>query len=409
LSAIPTTWSPPSRPAAERPGPDGRDDPNRVCARRSRKAMRRAQRQFRRTRRREHIAVLVMPAATGRRPVGRIETRSARGRRNGDPEALPTVGDVRRRPIDRRSGGAGPTMRGGERPAAPRTKVAERVPGEGGTTNRTVRGRAGKHDIRLHHEATMSKSLDHHEDERPRNGEDHRRVIAIDGPAAAGKTTVARALADRLGATYLDTGLLYRAVTLSALRAGIAPTDGDAIARLARNSRFKILPPPTPDRIEEIMVDGEVVTPALRTAEIDRHVSAVSAHPDVRATLLPIQRRIATDGTVVMVGRDITTVVIPDAGVKVFLNASPAERARRRLTEIEAIGRNGTFDEMLREIERRDHADSTRATAPLRAGDNVTVVETDGRTVSDIVDEIAALAERTWRDDPMAVRVAGER
>jgi cytidylate kinase len=255
----------------------------------------------------------------------------------------------------------------------------------------------------------MSSSLDHREDDRPMTGEDHRRVIAIDGPAAAGKTTVARALADRLGATFLDTGLLYRAVTLAALRAGLDPSDGDAIARLARMSRFKILPPRMPDQVEEILLDGEVVTPQLRTADIDRHVSAVSAHPDVRAALLPIQRRIAADGTVVMVGRDITTVVVPDAGIKVFLNASPAERARRRLKEIAAHGRGESFHDTLRDIERRDRADSTRAVAPLRAGDNVMVVETDGRGVENIVEEIVELARRRWQDDPMAIRVAADR
>jgi cytidylate kinase len=281
--------------------------------------------------------------------------------------------------------------------------------GGGTTTCRAAEVLVAKEADLLHREEAMSSLPEHPEDDRPTTGEDHRRVIAIDGPAAAGKTTVARALADRLGATFLDTGLLYRAVTLAALRGGIAPTDGGEIARLARKSRFTIIPPRTPDQNEEILLDGEVVTPELRTASIDRHVSSVSAHPEVRAALLPIQRQIAADGTVVMVGRDITTVVVPDAGVKVFLHASPAERARRRLKEIEGLGRDVTLDDMLREIERRDHADSTRATAPLRASDAATVVETDGRGVVDIVEEIAALAEQTWQDDPMAGRAAADR
>jgi cytidylate kinase len=312
--------------------------------------------------------------------------------------------------IDRRSNGCDPaTTEAGILRAPRRRERATTGHRDGGASNGISKDRVASHDGRLHHEETMSSSPDHREDEVPTSGEDHRRVIAIDGPAAAGKTTVARALADRLGATFLDTGLLYRALTLATLRAGIDPTDGDAIARLARQSRFTILPPRTPDQIEEILLDGEVVTPELRTAAIDRHVSAVSAHPNVRAALLPIQRRIAAAGTVVMVGRDITTVVIPDAGIKVFLNASPAERARRRLRELAALGRNDTFEDTLREIERRDRADSTRAIAPLRAGNNVTVVETDGRDVAEIVDEIAALARRIWHDDPMTIQCAAGR
>ena len=253
----------------------------------------------------------------------------------------------------------------------------------------------------------MSNPLDHREDGRTPIGEDHRRVIAIDGPAAAGKTTVARALANRLGATYLDTGLLYRAVTLAALRAGLAPTDGPAIARLAKQSDIRVLPPREPGATEQILLDGELVTPELRTAEIDRHVSAVSAQQGVRDELLPIQRRIASDGTVVMVGRDITTVVTPNAGVKVYLNASAEERARRRLKEIRELGREECFESVLRDIERRDLADSSRAIAPLHAGRDVTIVETDGRSVEAIVDEIVELARATWQERPATTGDAG--
>ncbi|HKG26479.1 MAG TPA: (d)CMP kinase, partial [Thermomicrobiales bacterium] len=167
-------------------------------------------------------------------------------------------------------------------------------------------------------------------------------MIAIDGPVASGKTTVARALAARLGATYLDTGLLYRAVTLAALRAGLSPADGEAIARMTRESQLQIVPSKAPGESEQVLVNGEVVTPALRTAEVNRYVSEVSAHQAVRSALLPIQQQMAADGTVVMAGRDITTVVVPDAGVKVFLRASLDERARRRLQENEVLGRRET-------------------------------------------------------------------
>jgi len=177
---------------------------------------------------------------------------------------------------------------------------------------------------------------------------------------------VARALAARLGATYLDTGLLYRAVTLAALRAGLSPADGEAIARMTRESQLQIVPSKAPGESEQVLVNGEVVTPALRTAEVNRYVSEVSAHQAVRSALLPIQQQMAADGTVVMAGRDITTVVVPDAGVKVFLRASLDERARRRLQENEVLGRRETFESVRRDIERRDLADSSRAVAPLR-------------------------------------------
>jgi cytidylate kinase len=278
-----------------------------------------------------------------------------------------------------------------------------------GMTNGAARPSTTADDVRRHDADAMKSPLHPDEDVQPATGEDHRRVIAIDGPAAAGKTTVARALADRLGATYLDTGLLYRGVTLLAQRAGLPPTDGEAIAALARRSRFQILPPAAPDQIEQLLVNDEPVTPFLRTPEVDRDVSAVSAHPEVRAALLPIQRRIADGNRVVIVGRDITTVVVPDAGVKVYLNASPAERARRRLKEIEAQGRNERYESILREIERRDRADSSRAIAPLRAAGGVTVVETDGRSVAAVVDEIAELARRAWHDLPPGRRNANDR
>jgi CMP/dCMP kinase len=273
-----------------------------------------------------------------------------------------------------------------------------------GMTNGTRPSLAGDQD---HHEDAMSNSLDHRENGPPTNGEDHRRVIAIDGPAAAGKSTVARALADRLGATYLDTGLLYRTVTLAAIRAGLAPDDGEAIARLARQCTINVLPPRNPGETEHILLDGELVTPELRTAEIDRNVSAVSAHQGVRDELLPVQRRIASDGTVVMVGRDITTVVIPNAGVRVYLNASPEERARRRHKELQARGRTESYASVLDDIRRRDLADSSRAAAPLHAGKGVTIVETDGRSVDAIVDEIVDLARKSWQGQPAVGQDAG--
>lgn len=250
----------------------------------------------------------------------------------------------------------------------------------------------------------MTNRLDHQPRAATATGEDHRHVIAIDGPAAAGKTTVARALAARLGATYLDTGLLYRAVTLAALRAGLLPTDGKAVAALTRGLDLRVLPAVGDSGAERVLIDGVDVTSSLRTPEIDRAVSAYSALPLVRAELLPIQRRISAEGRVVIVGRDITTVVVPDAGIKVFLDASPLERARRRVAEIRANGGNADLAQLLSEIEARDEADSNRAVAPLMAGNGATIVDTDGRTIAEVVDEIANLALQSWQNDSRGAR-----
>jgi cytidylate kinase len=138
-------------------------------------------------------------------------------------------------------------------------------------------------------------------------------------------------LAERFGALFFDTGALYRAVTLAGLRAGVDPNDGPALARLAERQRIEVAPPTLADgRLNDVRLDGEDVTWAIRAPAVDAAVSAVSAHPAVRAALLPVQRWIAAGGAVVMVGRDVGTVVVPDAGVKVFLAAGPEERARRR-------------------------------------------------------------------------------
>src|SRR5215218_4680286 len=199
----------------------------------------------------------------------------------------------------------------------------------------------------------------------------HETVIAIDGPAAAGKTTVARALAARLGAIFLDTGLLYRAVTLAALDREIPPDDGQALEELTRALDLVIKPASVADgRAHDVLMDGIDVTRRLRGAEVDRRVSEVSAHPGVRAALLPIQRRVADDGDVVMVGRDIATVVVPDAGVKIYLDASLQERARRRSAELGEKGLAVDYDAVLEDLRRRDEADVSRAASPLQRDDN---------------------------------------
>lgn len=227
---------------------------------------------------------------------------------------------------------------------------------------------------------------------------DHRHVIAIDGPGAAGKSTVARLLADRLGAMLFDTGALYRTVTLAAVREAIPGDDGAALADLARRLRIEILPASIDDgRQVDVRLDGEDVTWAIRTPEVDAGVSEVAAHPAVRAALLDAQRSIANGVRVVMVGRDIGTVVIPTAGIKVYLDASAEERARRRLADLRQRGVETSYDQVLGDLNARDTWDSGRETAPLRAADDAVHVATDHRTVEDIVDEIERIATAAWQ------------
>jgi len=226
---------------------------------------------------------------------------------------------------------------------------------------------------------------------------DHRRVIAIDGPAAAGKTTVARDLADRIGALLFDTGALYRSVTLAAYRAGIDPDDGERLAELARDSDIDLRPASVDDgRLCDVLLDGEDVTWAIRTPEIDSRVSEVSAHPGVRAALLPVQRQIASGASVVMVGRDIASVVTPEAGVKIYLDASVEERARRRVAELRARGVEITDAAVMADLIERDRFDSTRELSPLTAAPDAIHIDTDGLTIPEVVDRLDALVRSTW-------------
>ncbi len=226
---------------------------------------------------------------------------------------------------------------------------------------------------------------------------DHRQVIAIDGPGAAGKSTVARLLAERTGAMFFDTGALYRAVTLAAIRAGIAGNDASALAKLAQRQHIDIQPASVDDgRQVDVLLDGEDVTWAIRSPEVDARVSEVSAHPAVREALLDAQRTIANGVRVVMVGRDIGTVVIPRAGIKIYLDASAAERARRRLVELQGRGVETSFERVLAGLNARDAHDSERESAPLVAASDAIVVDSDNRTIEEIVTEIHRVAETAW-------------
>jgi cytidylate kinase len=225
------------------------------------------------------------------------------------------------------------------------------------------------------------------------------RVVAIDGPSASGKTTVARAVAEKLGSTVFDTGALYRAVTLASIRRGIAPSDEAALSQLTRDLTIDIT------SAGAVLIDGEDVSAELRTPQVDRWVSEVSAHPAVRSALLPVQRSIASGRPVVMVGRDIATVVIPEAGLKVYLDASAEERARRRYGDLESSGAGVSYEDVRSEIERRDTHDSSRATSPLKLHEDALVVHTDDKTVDEVAGMIAgAYEEKSASPEPVLVQ-----
>ena len=206
-------------------------------------------------------------------------------------------------------------------------------------------------------------------------------LVAIDGPAGSGKSTVARAVADRLGAAYLDTGAMYHSVALAALQRGVDASDGEALATLARNLDIEVG--------ARVLVDGVDATTAIRRTDVTAVVSAVSAHPPVRAEMVRRQRRWAEahGGEGVVEGRDIGTVVFPDADVKVFLTASEQERARRRQRDERAPD----VDAVAADLARRDAIDSTRAASPLRAADDAVVIDTTGHTVDEVVDQVVGL------------------
>ncbi|HET7700783.1 MAG TPA: (d)CMP kinase [Candidatus Limnocylindria bacterium] len=221
------------------------------------------------------------------------------------------------------------------------------------------------------------------------------RTIAIDGPAGAGKSTIGALVAERLGYLFLDTGAMYRAVALAAQRRGVDPDDGERLAKLAREVRVAIGPPTVRDgRAYTVLLDGDDVTWAIRGAEIDRTVSQVARVAAVRDAMVEQQRALADRGRVVMVGRDIGTVVLPTAERKIFLTASAAERAKRREEELRSRGEVRPRQELLQEILRRDQLDSERAVAPLRAADDAVVIQTDGLSVGQALDRVLAIATR---------------
>ena len=220
-------------------------------------------------------------------------------------------------------------------------------------------------------------------------------IIAIDGPSGAGKSTVSKEVASQLGFSCLDTGAMFRAIAWKALECGIDLSDAQAVGKIAREYQIdfqcmegEVLP-------SVVTIGGTDVSREIRTSRIDRSVSAVSDHVPVRSAMLEQQRRIGNAGNYVVEGRDIGTVVFPDAELKIFLTASAHERAIRRLAQNRERGVGSLdFDEVLADIERRDELDSSRDTAPLRAADDAVQLDSTSQTIAQIVDSICDLAKK---------------
>ena len=217
-------------------------------------------------------------------------------------------------------------------------------------------------------------------------------VVAVDGPAGTGKSSVSRGLARELQARYLDTGAMYRIVTLAVLRAGVDLTDQDGVGAVASNAKLSVGHDPEEDLS---YLDGEDVSSEIRGDEVTRAVSAVSSVPSVRTRLVDLQRTLAGGaGSVVVEGRDIGTVVLPDADVKIFLTASAETRARRRNDQNVAAGFVDDYDAVLADVRRRDHLDSTRAVSPLRAASDAVVVDTSEMTESEVIAHLLQLVKQ---------------
>jgi cytidylate kinase len=220
-------------------------------------------------------------------------------------------------------------------------------------------------------------------------------IVAIDGPAGAGKSTVAREVARRVGAAYLDTGAMYRAVTWLAQQRGVPRSDGEALAALAREHPVEIEPTDDGDRVS---VAGRDVTEEIRTPEVAAQVSEVSAHAQVREQMVAAQRALMARGDWVSDGRDVGSTVCPDADVKVFLTATPEERARRRRAELVARGIDVDEETVLEDVLRRDELDSTRAASPLRIAPGAVVVDSSNLDAAQVADIVAAMVAELVRE-----------
>lgn len=218
-------------------------------------------------------------------------------------------------------------------------------------------------------------------------------TIALDGPAASGKSTVGERVSEAFDFLFFDTGVMYRAITLAALEAGVLIKDEAACTQLAEVTHIDVQPPSMDDgRLNDILIDGVDKTWEIRTPRVDENVSVVSAYPGVRKALTAQQRKIGQRGHVIMVGRDIGTVVMPDARLKIFLDASVEERARRRHDERIARGEASDYQQVLSTLKMRDAIDSNRDIAPLCAADDAVVIDSDDKTVEEVFEIVSDLA-----------------
>jgi cytidylate kinase len=223
------------------------------------------------------------------------------------------------------------------------------------------------------------------------NGRSGGKVIAIDGPAGSGKSTTAKLVAARLGYQYLDTGAMYRALTWYALQNGISPADGESLAEKAEQMEIRFQ---TTRDINKVFLDEVDVTTEIRTPPVTQHVSEVSAHKGVREAMVRKQQALGQQGSIVAEGRDTTTVVFPDADLKIFLQATVETRAERRTKDMKALGITSTVAEQVQDIKRRDHYDSNREHSPLTRAEDAHIVDTTNLTIAEQVDEIIRLLNK---------------
>lgn len=219
-------------------------------------------------------------------------------------------------------------------------------------------------------------------------------IIAIDGPAASGKSTLGLRLAHALGYLFFDTGVMYRAVTWLALNRGIDVSEEDAVATLAKKIPIDVAPASTSDgRACDVLVEGRDITWETRAREVEARVSVVAAYPGVRRALSAQQRRIGLRGKIVMVGRDIGTVVLPEADLKIYLDATAQQRATRRYHEILLRGGAAEYEEILAKVIERDRIDSTRDVAPLKAADDAVIIDSDAMDADEVFEKVLALCK----------------
>lgn len=219
-------------------------------------------------------------------------------------------------------------------------------------------------------------------------------IITLDGPAASGKSTIGRKLADSLSYLFFDTGIMYRAVTWIALQYDLNLRDEDAMTQMAQTAQIDIRPASKNDgRACDVVIAEKDVTWEMRSGDVEANVSVVSAYAGVRKALSDQQRKIGLRGKVVMVGRDIGTVVLPEADLKIYLDASAEERAKRRYDEIIARGEPANYEELLKKMIERDHLDSTRAVAPLRPADDAVIINTDKVSAEQVFEQVLKLCK----------------